>query len=576
MSVVLLPCEAGTPVPYDDNANRTRCNDNEAVLERGNGHSSRLFRGLYDLWKDNQLTDVTLKVENRSFRCHRNVLASTSPYFHRMFCSNMQESRSKVVALKGIKAESLSTILDFTYTSRMTINNDNLPNVLEAADMLLMPEVKQFCIEYMEQRLGASNCLGIYALADRFNCADLATRAWQYALRNFRTVRKHAEILEQPLDILEMYLSTDDLVIEGEEEVFATMIAWINRDKKGRLSSLTRLVSHLREHLLPTQYLVEKVLSNPLVAKSQSLFMTIENSARNRGDMNLQPQQTRSRHVVLVVGGIGPANIKLTEVKYFDPIDRRWSTFSHLPFDAETVSCVGAVDDDVYVMGSRGSFIMHCSRDADWMELPPLPTERLRQRLACSSGDGNLYYVGGFDGTQRVRMVDRFSTQDKTWHTLEPLPNAVSSPATIVYGNKLYVFGGALANGTPTDIVHSYDLDGSGLWEPRARMPHAFSGITAVALGTHIYIVGSVSTVVHRYDPALDAWSQAEDLTNTHALCGATVCAGKIYVTGGENKPNSPISGVEGYDPTTNRWSPCNRLPYPIRLHGCASVIKRI
>nr|XP_054756647.1 kelch-like protein 24 [Lytechinus pictus] len=585
MSVVLLPILDSKPEMKNTiniNNNEPGTSDEEVIIFRGTGHSDLLMKGLCDLWKDNQLTDIVLKVENRTFPCHRNVLAAVSPYFHRMFCSNMQESKLSSVSLKGISADSVALILDFAYTSELSFTQQNVPLILEAADMLLMTSVKEGCVDYMEKHLHPSNCLGIYTLAERFSCDELAEKVWKFSVRNFRSVRKYPEILDQSFEMIEKYLSTDNLVILDEEEVFETIIAWVNHSRKMRLNYLKQLLSHVREHLLPTEYLVDKVLSHPLLTKSESLSMTIEVTARHRAALNYNAPRlrSRSRRVVLVVGGIGPANIKLTEVKYFDPVDRRWSTFSHLPFDSEPVSCVTAVIDDVFVMGSRGSFTVHRAEDSQWVDLPSLPPERVRHRVACtSSEDGNLYFVGGFDGVQRVRLVDRFDTKHNMWHELEPIPIAVSSPSTVIFGNKLYVFGGALANGTATDLVYSYDLDDASShrsWEARNPMPHAFSGITAVVLESYVYIVGSVSTVVHRYNPVEDSWSQAENMAETHALCGATVCDGKIYVMGGENQPNSPISEVEGYDPTTNRWRPSQNLPYPIRLHGCATVIKRI
>lgn len=421
MSVVLLPVSDSRPEMKNTiniNNNEPGTSDEEVVVFRGSGHSDQLMKGLCDLWKDNQLTDIVLKVDNRKFPCHRNVLASVSPYFHRMFCSNMQESKLSSVSLQGIRADSVALILDFAYTSRMHFSKENVPLILEAADMLLMTSVKEGCVDFMKEHLHPSNCLGIYTLAERFSCDELAEKVWKFAIRNFRSVRKHREILDQSFEMIEKYLSTDNLVIEEEEEVFETIISWINHSRKTRLKDLKKLLSHVREHLLPTQYLVDKVLSNPLLTKSESLSMTIEVTARHRSSMNYGTTRTRSRSrsVVLVVGGIGPANIKLTEVKYFDPVDRRWSTFSHLPFDSEPVSCVTAVIDDVYVMGSRGSFIVHRAEDSQWIDLPVLSPERVRQRVTCtSSDDGNLYFVGGFDGVQRVRMVDRFNTKDNTW-----------------------------------------------------------------------------------------------------------------------------------------------------------------
>lgn len=36
--------------------------------------------------------------------------------------------------------------------------------------------------------------------------------------------------------------------------------------------------------------------------------------------------------------------------------------------------------------------------------------------------------------------------------------------------------------------------------------------------------------------------------------CGATVLAGKVYVSGGNDGNSCPLSSVERYDPTMNAW----------------------
>ena len=158
---------------------------------------------------------------------------------------------------------------------------------------------------------------------------------------------------------------------------------------------------------------------------------------------------------------------------------------------------------------------------------------------------------------------------------VSPLPIAVSSPAAAVHEGMLYVIGGALSNETATDKVYCYDPLNK-TWTPKARMPNALSGISAVALGEYIYIVGCLSRIVYRYQPATDTWGQVASMSSTRALCSATVCCDKIYVSGGENSPNNPIDSVECYDPVTNRWSPCYRLPYPVKLHGCVTVCKKL
>ena len=58
----------------------------EVLTFAQSSHDSTVLNMMYDMYQNQQLTDVTISVpgdsEGRtSVKCHRNVLAATSPYF---------------------------------------------------------------------------------------------------------------------------------------------------------------------------------------------------------------------------------------------------------------------------------------------------------------------------------------------------------------------------------------------------------------------------------------------------------------------------------------------------------------
>ena len=58
---------------------------------------------------------------NKKFHVHRLVLAATSQYFHRMFLSEMKESKEDTITLKDVDEDAMETLIDFAYTSRLHI-----------------------------------------------------------------------------------------------------------------------------------------------------------------------------------------------------------------------------------------------------------------------------------------------------------------------------------------------------------------------------------------------------------------------------------------------------------------------
>ena len=72
--------------------------------------------------------------DGRHFPAHKLVLCSCSPYFDRMFQAGFLEQDSGTVVLKDFDAETLGLLLDFMYTATITINEDNVQDILIGVD----------------------------------------------------------------------------------------------------------------------------------------------------------------------------------------------------------------------------------------------------------------------------------------------------------------------------------------------------------------------------------------------------------------------------------------------------------
>lgn len=50
-----------------------------------------------------------------------------------MFCNGLRESHEERVEMKGLDSETMSVLLDYTYTSRAHLTHSNVQRILEAA-----------------------------------------------------------------------------------------------------------------------------------------------------------------------------------------------------------------------------------------------------------------------------------------------------------------------------------------------------------------------------------------------------------------------------------------------------------
>lgn len=112
----------------------------------------------------------------------------TRPAEVRSHCvSNMYISLCQLVN-NYLVLQVLELLLDFTYSSRVIINEENAESLLEAGDMLQFHDIRDAAAEFLEKNLHASNCLGMMLLSDAHQCKRLYELSWRMCLLHYETV----------------------------------------------------------------------------------------------------------------------------------------------------------------------------------------------------------------------------------------------------------------------------------------------------------------------------------------------------------------------------------------------------
>lgn len=55
----------------------------------------------------------------------------------------------------------MELLIDFCYTTTITIEEENVQQLLPAACLLQMTQIQQYCCEFLSKQLHPSNCLGL-------------------------------------------------------------------------------------------------------------------------------------------------------------------------------------------------------------------------------------------------------------------------------------------------------------------------------------------------------------------------------------------------------------------------------
>ncbi|XP_051493328.1 zinc finger and BTB domain-containing protein 17 isoform X2 [Apus apus] len=103
-------------------------------------HSKQVLEQLNQQRQLGLLCDCTFVVDGVDFKAHKAVLAACSEYFRMLFVD-----QKDVVHLDISNAAGLGQVLEFMYTAKLSLNPDNVEDVLAVAGFLQMQEVVSAC-----------------------------------------------------------------------------------------------------------------------------------------------------------------------------------------------------------------------------------------------------------------------------------------------------------------------------------------------------------------------------------------------------------------------------------------------
>ena len=111
-----------------------------------------LHQKLSDFRDKEKYCDVQIRVQDKTFSCHRVVLASASEYFDAMFGGRFKESSSEipVITLLDIDAVTFKSIIELIYTGcKPAVNVANVRSLLKIGQFLGMHDLVTKCEEFI-------------------------------------------------------------------------------------------------------------------------------------------------------------------------------------------------------------------------------------------------------------------------------------------------------------------------------------------------------------------------------------------------------------------------------------------
>ncbi|XP_015754758.1 PREDICTED: kelch-like protein 12 isoform X2 [Acropora digitifera] len=530
-------------------------------------HSEILFSKCAEFREQGEFIDVRLKVGEDEFAAHRIILAASSDYFHAMFAHGMKESNQEVIELKdeNISAAAMKIVMDFIYSGEINVNDENVFEVLTAADHLQVATVVEQCCKYLIQlRFDVQTYCRVIMFADQHSLKGLKEATENKMASMYKEICDKEEFLsDMNADVLSALLRRDDLSAPSENFVFQSVMQWIKYRKEERMDVAAKVIGAVRLGLVDVKDVIEELDTEEMQVISEInmlLQRTLIYNHRPSRNSAFALEKGKPRSMSLVLVAILPNN----DISYFDVQSKTWkalSTVKKLP-PAVQCYCAELIGNCLYVAKTVNlrKYTISCYDIVHnvWRTLPPIPGPSDNQIGSLCHIEDHLYVIYKSSAPYRFNL---------TTNQRQPI---ASSKAVCELGQKTF------CNKAAT-VYKSYlfVLCGQG------------QNIKEISGGKLIFRRQTSSSVLFRFDQKKNHWEQKASTKTPHFGSSLFVVNNNLCVAGGRcsfetsflassSNPAGGPAAIEVYNDQENAWSVVKQTHIPPNNLGAVEIDGRV
>ena len=508
--------------------------------------------------KQDYLCDITLvSKDNIEFKAHRNVLSAASPYFDKLLQSNMKENREGIVRFEEISGSVVEDVLEFIYTGTVDVTQENAEELIAAGNYLIIPGLKTASGRFLEREMSNINCISTFYLAEKYECDELITNSGRFIHENIVTVAKLDEFLLLDAKEIERWISSDEITVKEEADVFKITLDWVNHRKSERKSAFEELFGHVRLGFLSHDSL-EDVVTNELVRENSACVKLVMDAAMkmatfvDEDHLPQSPRKGQETRVIVARGG-----------KYtfcYIPEEDLWKRLPDGLKDKNANSNqMIKFRDQLFIFGRNEDTERYDPAFNVWSEL-----NLYRDSAKLVVLKGEIYAV---KVESRNTIMEKYNAKRCTWETLISSCEGFRENACVIAaGSHLYLFGGKIPY-REVYVVKAERFDTvKNKWEEIADMHEGRMHAFGVATENKIFVAGGLRDgkklkTCEIYNISTNEWQLVANL-NVPRFHGSMVCLnGKLYVLGGINDRSQRELSVECFDPANGQWIQETTIP---------------
>ena len=558
-----------------------------------------IVKGLSELRKENALCDAVLETsDGETFPVHRNVLSAASTYFKAMFCGGFKESECNTkmpIVLHNVRSIGLKEVLNFVYSGVLSLNCDNVYEVLAAAHMFELHVILHTCTGFLIDKMSTATCFKSLQIAQSYLLPDVATAAEIYIVNNLVKMSDNIEFKEIRKEDLCRYLRDDSLT--GEEIViYRAAKQWLDHDPS-RMIYLAEIMSNINFKAIPAKVLASEIMQVDSFKYNKECFEMAMSAIVYHAHPFSQPlsggfAQFRGEEKVIIIedGELeskdGYTTSTPNKMSIYAKPDVKFALEHNV---TETLKCfeeitdimlietsinVVAVGNFMYIFGTDSTTYSSVAKRFDgstrsWIDLAPIPRNPAVASAAARVGDF-IIMVGGMvvtKGSRRIRDASQFvnstllySVRENQWVRVKCFPYRLAYAVSCSYEDLLYVSGGNV----PKQNIRQGENDSAfytsrklyafhqerNIWLAKAEMKHARSEAVFEAMNSKLFMLGGCKyeddapvPSIEMYDILQNQWSFVEQEPGFgYDSAAAYVDGENIVILGGYNYEDDSAS----------------------------------
>lgn len=477
-----------------------------------------------------ELSDATLQTEDgHTFPIHRYKLAENSAYFLALFRYTGDDKNNLLIP--GVEGGILRGVLDYVYTGTLHIAEENLCELIIAADYLALEKLQNYLETVAMKDLTVRNSIAIFAIALRINRVQLSKCAFRFIETNFENIvsNKTADFYEMHPELLKQVLNSRNLRVRSETIVWTTIVEWVEADLTDRLRHVPDLLKCLKVADVDEDLATEILGHNMVVKNKFCETMACENAVDSTSVIKFRhcmlnnaaeiPQLEFYRRPSRLhfMARLNRSSVTITGIEIFVTYDESLDLWRKVTqFNSILTKYLVAVGNYIYIADYNRIFQYHII-EKQWRELPSFIITR-RSGFCVVELQGLIYVLGGGFLGGNIYNVEVYDPEEDAWRETTPVIPPIKNFQAIALDGSIYIVG------------WSGNLLGQGL-------------------------------IFQSYNPGTKIWSMLPEPSLTRISFDLIGYQGQLYLFQGK-MGNSELKDVEIYDPKNNIWHSTTNLPY--------------